>query len=205
LSTKGVLSAAESSAFERWQFSSSVPAVPVADEPSPRIADASELEGIRETARKSGYEAGLEQGRDDGAQQLRQEVAAVKALLTALARPLADIDQTVEMQLVELASEVGIHLFRRELKSSPEQIVELVREALNALPFGTTGVVVRLSRADARLLSANGCVAEQGWEIVEDDTVEAGGCRLQTSASELDATVQSRADGVRELLGGRDG
>ena len=210
-SSGGVLSASESVAFTRWQIptgagmpepveSSEHPSSPGAEE----APSAEELDSIREEARKTGYAEGLVEGRRAACDEVRRQATALQRVLDSLAQPLADMDHIVESQLVELAREIGTNLFRRELAAAPEQIVELAREAIRSLPFGAETVTVYLNPADAQILAEHGGDAVGDCEVVQDATIEVGGCRVRTANSELDATVEGRASAVREILDGLD-
>ncbi len=59
---------------------------------------------------------------------------ALQAALTALARPLAQVDDLVHEQIAMLALEIARGLLRRELRADPTQVIGMVRETVAMLP-----------------------------------------------------------------------
>ena len=73
-------------------------------------------------------------------------------------------------------------------------VLGVVREALSGMPpsSGTTRLVV--NPADATLVRTH--LAEEltalGWALGSDPTIERGGCRIDGSVAEIDATLPTR-------------
>lgn len=187
-------------------------AQPRPQEPAPRPYTAAELERVQEAARQEGLRAGREEGvakgYKEGLQRAQAEVGErvkrLEALVTALSRPLEDLDEEVADAVVNLALVVARHLVRRELKTDPTQVIAIVREALNLLPVATPRVQLYLHPEDAALvrevLPVNETDAQ--WRIVEEPTISRGGCRVVSESSRIDATVEARvAAVVAQILG----
>jgi hypothetical protein len=66
--------------------------------------------------------------------------------------------------------------------------------------LGHDGVSAGAGVADGR-----GRAAEAGGTVVEDGAIERGGCKFQTGASEIDATLETRWRRVVASLGRDDG
>ena len=177
---------------------------------SPLTAD--QLEQIQ----KAAYEEGFEQGRKEGFEyghnealakgrvELTATVNRFDQLMALLDRPLQQLDDQVEHELIEMVISMVRQLVRREVRTDPEQIIGVVREALSILPVSSRGIRVILHPEDATLvrriyeLSEN----ELGWKIIEDPVVARGGCRILTESSQVDATLESRlASLIAPLLG----
>jgi flagellar assembly protein FliH len=175
----------------------------------------SELEDVErrayEEAFAKGREAGLAAGRAAGKAEYDQAVANANAqaarlekLLNSLARPLEDIDEQVESELVNLALTVARQLVRRELRIDPSQVIAIVREAVALLPASTRDIRVHLHPEDAavvreRLATPTG---ERAWTIVEDPVTTRGGCRVTTDTALIDARLETRMQAViNEILG----
>jgi len=152
--------------------------------------------------RAEGYEAGRREGFAAGAEQMR-------SLLDSLARPLDACDEEVQQQLAALAIAVARQVIRRELQTQPGEVVAVIREALDMLPLNASDVRVHLHPEDAALLremlkdSPGSSPGEMAWRLVEDAAVERGGCRVVTSRSRIDATVERRLNALgSRILGG---
>lgn len=187
----------------------------------PTMPTAEEIESMQkqayEEARAAGYkegselgfregrEQGFRSGYDDGQAAVLSEVDRFRALIECLNEPLAQADEQVERELVALAIAVAKQLIRRELKTEPGEIVAVVREAMTILPSGARKIGLHLHPDDAQLIRSALSLDELGprWKIVEDPLLTRGGCRITTSTSEIDATVEKRlASSIARMFGG---
>lgn len=173
---------------ERWR-------VPALDgSAGPGYLTAGRLEALQKEAWDEAFRQGHNEGLAAGAAEVRQRAERFDALLTRLARPFEELDDTVEQHLVELAMTVVQQLFRRELRQDPGHIVGVVREALRLLPVASRDVVVRLHPDDAAFVreSLPEAEGERAWAIVEDPLIDRGGCKVTTEQSQIDATAEAR-------------
>lgn len=151
-----------------------------------------------EQIRKQAYEAGFSQGHNDGMQQaeqhIREKTTCLESIITTLTSPLENLDEEVITELSELAMMVAGHIVRRELKTSPGEVVATVKEALSLLPVASGSVRLELHPEDATTVrdALSGVETEQSWDIVEDPLMTRGGCRVATNTSRIDATVENR-------------
>lgn len=175
----------------------------------PPLLTAEKIEKIQAQAHQEAYDAGFIKGRREGLKS-GQDEAVRKArllddLLNGLARPLAQLDESVEVELVGLAIAVAKHLVRRELKTDPGEIVAVIHEALAVLPLATRNIRVLLHPEDAVLVRE--LIAQSGndrhWIVAEDPSLHRGDCRVVTDTSQIDATLERRlAAVVAQILGG---
>jgi len=166
---------------------------------------ARQLEEIQNQAREEGFQQGLREGRDAGLKELQARVGVLEQLLQTLDKPFTQLDEAVEQQLARLAMLVARQLVRRELKTEPEQVVGVVREALAALPVAVRNVRLMLNPEDAALVrqAMPTGQGEQQMQIVEDPVQTRGGCRVLTDSSQIDASVEARLNAViANVLGG---
>ena len=106
---------------------------------------ARQLETIQAQAREEGFRQGLQEGREAGRKEFATQFQLLQQLLAGLDQPFEALDSSVEQQLAELAMLVARQLVRRELKTEPEQVISVVREALAALPVGARNVRLALN------------------------------------------------------------
>ena len=173
-----------------------------------RLAEATRAtEAARQAELDRGYEAGMAAGRAQLQSQvdaLTVKVARLDEILTALSRPLPDLESEVEQQLVLLALAVGKQLARRELRADPGQITALIREAVGRLLAAAREVRVYLHPEDAAAVCERLATAgqERAWSVVEDPTLTRGGCLVRSENSQIDARIESRVNAlVSGMLG----
>jgi flagellar assembly protein FliH len=180
------------SAAERWN-------VPALDgSAGPGYLTAGRLQALQKEAYDEAFQQGHCEGLAAGQEELLQRARRFDALLTRLALPFEELDETVEKHLVELAMTVVQQLFRRELRQDPGHIVGVVREAIHLLPVASRNVRVRLNPDDAAFVreSLPESEGERAWTIVEDPMIERGGCKVVTEQSQIDAQAESRLKAV---------
>ncbi|SFP44398.1 flagellar assembly protein FliH [Geopseudomonas sagittaria] len=148
--------------------------------------------------RNAGYAAGLEEGRRSGEaelqQQLQQTLQPLQGLAAQFRAALAQLDEQIAAQLVDLALVTGRQLAGEALELHPEQILEIVRELLHSEPALSGQPRLWLHPADLLLVKAHlGDELEAaGWRLQPDGEMTRGGCRVAASSGELDATRERR-------------
>ncbi len=167
---------------------------------------ARQLEEIQSQARQEGFQQGLQDGRDAGLKEVREQVRILEKMLRSLDKPFEQLDETVEQQLAQLAMLVARQLVRRELKTEPEQVIAVVREALAALPVAARNVRLALHPDDAVLIREAMSLdqGQQQLQLVEDPVQTRGGCRVFSDTSQVDASVEARLNAViAHVMGGQ--
>jgi flagellar assembly protein FliH len=162
-----------------------------------------ELERIRDQARSEAFAEGLAAGRATGA----REIAELGQLLARLREVMDGFEQELAADVMGVSLEIARQIMRHALRIHPEVVLPVIREAIASLPQGSQQPRLLLHPADAALvrsvLDANQ-LTPSPWRIVEDARLERGGCRVETSTSELDATVGSRWKAVVAALGSEE-
>lgn len=170
------------------------------------LMTASRLQDLQQQAYDEAFAQGREEGLQAGREELAQRVARLDALLLAQAQPLADVDEQVEKQLVELAMSVVRTLFRRELKLDPGHVVGVVREAVGLLPVASRDVKVYLHPDDATLIREvlSEPDGDRAWTLIEDPLIDRGGCRVTTETSQINAENQTRLNALIASIVGEE-
>lgn len=168
------------------------------DEAARIIAQAqSEKEKIESEAQKEGFEKGHEDGYQNGVAEVDRLVERMHKILEAVMQRRDEILQDTESQIVELI----ILMSRKVIKIiSENQKNVIMANTLAALKkVRTRGIVtLRVNLEDVKLTSAH--VKEfiqhvenvQGINILEDSSVEKGGCIVETDFGSIDARISSQ-------------
>lgn len=164
-----------------------------------KLPTASEIEQIHTEAHEAGYAAGYE----EGLTLARAEVEKLVTLGVRLHENLNALDQEIAEELLSVAVEIAGQVLRQSLKIQPEMIIPVVREAVAALPLHHGHPALFLNPEDAAIVREH--MSEQlnhnGWRILEDSSIETGGCRIESGASEVDATLETRWKRVLDAIG----
>jgi flagellar assembly protein FliH len=153
-------------------------------------------EGVRD-GHEEGLRQGLAEGRAEAMAASQRALAGLDAQLDALRREQADDVEAFAADAVALALEIAEMVLDHHVAVAKDPGAEALARALTVVrPTGT--VVARLHPDDLELLG--GTPPGVHLELVPDQTVGLGGCRLETSTSQVDATLESAMARVREIL-----
>lgn len=184
----------DTTAFEKWEV------VELAAEGDPSVADpGAELARLRETARAEGYAEGLAAGRVEG------ELACnrMKQLAESFSSTLDNFDFRLADMVLELSLDVARQVIAGELAARPERILDVVNLALKQMAETSREARLILNPADAALVRPHleQVLDRNRLRIVEDARIVRGGCMIETSQGDLDATLPARWRQVVQVLG----
>ena len=157
-----------------------------------------ELDAIEQQARAKGYEVGRWEGLEAGHQAVQDGAQRLAQLYDEAAHPFRQITESVESELAKLAAAIAREIVRQELKTQPELILETVSQACSVLSASARDVDVHLHPDDVAIVK-DGLKEDppaQHWRIIEDRSLARGDCQINSSAEFIDATLQSRIDGI---------
>ena len=173
--------------------------------PDFRLPTADEIEQIYEQARREGHEAGFAEGRTEGFEEGkalgRAEAERLAELVATLEASLAALDQEVAQEIVTLAIAVARQIVGHAVTADSTAVLHVVREALLQLPQNKVRIHINPQDA-AGIREYLGEQLEQGHHhLLEDESIERGGCRLESAGCEVDATMETRWRRVVEGMG----
>ncbi|MGV8918275.1 MAG: flagellar assembly protein FliH [Pseudomonas sp.] len=159
-----------------------------------------ELESIRQEAYNEGFATGEKEGFHSTQLRVRQEaevalaakLGSLEQLMVSLFEPIAEQDSQIEKSMVELVGHITRQVIQRELSVDSNLIGRVLRDSLKLLPMGAQNVRIFINPQDFAQVKALRERHEETWRIVEDDTLQAGGCRVETEHSRIDATIETR-------------
>lgn len=157
---------------------------------------------------RDGYAKGRVEAREEHGAQLAQEFETVRNALERIVREaevaVKQWAETAEAELTDSVTHIAREALAEELSLSRDSILAIVRRALNEV-IGGTEVQLHVNPMDmglveARLndlLQATGSV--QGLVVRPNRSIEAG-CRLETQAGIIDATVEGYLERIDNHL-----
>ncbi len=139
---------------------------------------------------KSGYEEGLK----NAEQELNEYRKSLERIFESLLNPLKEVDKDIIQALANLAISISKQIIRRELQINSEQVVSLVKEAIKLLPLEKSHLIIHLNPRDINIVRNvfNKDEIAESYSLVEDPSIEAGGCKVATEDSIIDATIDSQ-------------
>lgn len=159
-----------------------------------------------EQGHAEGYQQGLEQGLEAGRAEIDARAAQWDQLLGELISPLEAVDEQVERELVTLAMRLAQAVVQVELKTSPEAVLEALRQGINALPSQRQSVAIQASEGDKTLIAntfGEEALAQRQWQLVLEPTLTPGSLVLNTERSEVPMLGDDRLRKVLETFAQR--
>lgn len=190
-------------AFERWELASfnspaEVNSLDKAQEKAP-LPSVTEVENIRTQA----YQEAYQEGYAAGIQQASNEASTINELLKSLQAELNHLDEDVSKSLLDLSLEVAKKMVHETIQVKPEVILEIVSAAISSLPLINQNAHLILHPDDAEILRLHMGLqlSHAGWKIFTDAEILRGGCRVETSHTHIDATLEARWKNILRRMG----
>jgi len=150
-------------------------------------------------AREEGYRAGFSTGESTAAALAVRLAAITESARTALAGQ----DHLLAEGVLDLALDIARQVIRTDLRVRRDDLMHVVREAIDCLPQSTPSPQLILHPNDVDLVRSH--IGDEiklgGWRLVEDHRIEPGGCRVSAANCAIDATLSSRWKRVIASLG----
>lgn len=204
-------------AYQRWEMASF--GEQIAPEPAPEppmaavdvetlLAEAREqIAAARESARREGLAEGLAQGYQAGMEQGRaqalEENTLLQQLSLAFGEEISKARELVAQDLLDLALDVSKAMLKQALAVRHELVLPLVSEAIGYLPTLQQPALLFLHPEDAQLVRERmgAELSAAGWRVLDEASMERGGCRVETASNQIDATATSRWQRIAQSLG----
>ncbi len=164
-----------------------------------------EAVAVKEQARAEGYKAGQQQVNEI----VRKQLATV---LPALRQAVEDLQHAKQAWLahweasgIHVAAAIAQRILRREITDTPRFAAGQLREALE-LAAGSARLRIRLNPADYAAMAGQADVLTKELtpqataEILADENITPGGCRVETSFGAIDQQLESQLARIEEEL-----
>ena len=164
-----------------------------------------QAEEIKEEARRSGWQEGIHSAQSE-ADRIREEAREVLNQAKEAYRQMLD---KLEMEVVDLAVDIAERVVMVQLSVEPQTIMQIAREALEVVK-NRPMVTIYVNDADRAMVEKGrsqllqGLPAKVELNILVDNGVQPGGCRVETDQGQADATLETRWQEALKALYGRE-
>jgi flagellar assembly protein FliH len=189
------------SAYQRWEmasFDDVTPSEQARRDHAQAEENARTVSNILKQVRQEAYEDGFKIGYGDGLQQANTQLAEERAHLVTLAesfqQALSMQDIAVAESVLTLALELAKTMMKTHIQADPQAVIPVVLDAMHYLPQVKQPARLIVHHEDAKVIRTHlgDELKEQGWLVVEDSSVERGGCMVETADNQIDATNEIR-------------
>lgn len=158
---------------------------------------------------REAYEEGLRRGADAAREAFAEEVGQAGEVLGKVAGELREARQAflrqLEPQVLEMVRAICRRILKREARTDPDLVRNVTRTAIAAL-LDREQVLVRVNPSDLEVLREyKPALLEEldgvaKIDVMADETVETGGCIVDSQTLYLDAQLKAQLDRLFEAL-----
>ncbi|RKX85123.1 MAG: flagellar assembly protein FliH [Spirochaetes bacterium] len=165
----------------------------------------SELSDIREKAENEGYEKGREEGYAEGQAEVERLIAQLHSIIDKTIEKRNDIIDESETQVINLVIMIAKKVVKVISENQKNVVVNNVIQALRKLK-SRGEVLIKVNLSDVELTSEH--IKDfmrmveniRSVTVVEDSTVDKGGCIIETDFGEIDARISSQLHEIEEKI-----
>ncbi len=152
------------------------------------------LAAERQEGYQEGYRDGLVALEGFKKSYATQTSTRVGQLLENFDANLAALEDEMAQALARATVLLARQVLRDELKTNPQHVATVAREAVAAMVTSARQIVVRVHPDDLALVDegAGDVLQGRGARLLGDAGVQRGGCRVESDAGIVDATIAAR-------------
>ncbi|MDR2482095.1 MAG: flagellar assembly protein FliH [Treponema sp.] len=148
-------------------------------------------------AEVQGREAGREAGYQEGREEVARLIQRTQVVLERAQDKRAEILAETEQQIIDLALLISRKVIKTISENQKTVVVSNVAQALRKVK-GRGNILIRVNLADVKLTTEHIkdfiqlVEGAKGLQVIEDSSVDQGGCIIETDFGEIDARISSQ-------------
>ncbi len=166
-------------------------------------------EALEMEAYNQGMAKGQEEGRKIVTKKIEPLFDTLRNAITELAQMRLSMVENHQKDLLEMVFLIAEKIIHRSIQTSPDIVLDTVQAASRHL-METDEIHLRLHPSDFEYIREIEAAlsmklsGKKGFHIVEDSTIERGGVILETEFGEIDATIRSQIEHMKESVSDHD-
>jgi flagellar assembly protein FliH len=202
----------QQTAYQRWEmvsFGDDRPSVleeKVAQQAELTLKQLLEVEAIKKAAHIAGHAEGFIKGKQDGLTAgnsiIEEEIERLRKIAIKFEATVEDIEARAAQDILELALDIARAMLKTALVIQPNIVLSVIKTALHTLPI-LQNPTITVHPGDAPHIReglAKMSILKSTWEVLEDETIERGGCKVDTVSNQIDLTLQKRWQQINNAL-----
>lgn len=164
-----------------------------------------EVEKIKTDAHNAGYTAGREEGYTEGREEVERLVGRVHKILNATIDKRREIIMEAENQMVELVLLIAKKVVKVISENQKNVVINNVVQALRKMKSrGEVAIHVNLEDLKLTTDHINDFMemieSVSAITVLEDSTIEKGGCLIETNLGRIDARISSQLREIEDKI-----
>ncbi len=166
-----------------------------------------QVAGIQEEAKKSGWEAGYSEAQQAAEQELGEILASVREIASSAMEEKERFLSNSKDGLGELAVAIAEKIIGQQLSLTPNVVTEIVAQAIKGANI-TGACRIRVNPQDYDILAPSWDTipslqpSDRKWELIVDDHVNRGGCVIEVDGGTLDAQMETQLAQIKDAFEG---
>jgi len=167
------------------------------------LPTADDIENIYQEARKEGYAKGYDSGLDEAKADINSKIKAMAEFMQILEEPYKQISGDVIDTIKHISIVIAGQIVRREINYDENNVIAAIKKSLSLVDEIVKPMVIHVNPEDIAIVKDYLSNAKESIKFIDDVTISRGGCRIDTSMSIIDATIESQLTEIAsELIGG---
>ncbi len=150
------------------------------------------------------FEQGYQEAIAKAESEWKHKLEMIDAISTILNEPMKDIDQQIQEKTAEIAITIAKQVVRRELSIDSGQIVSAVKQAIDLIPKDGEKINLHVNPNDVQQVNEifAGNDVSSKYNIIQDPSIEMGGCKALTDYSLVDLTIEKQIASIAAQIFG---
>lgn len=155
---------------------------------------------IRDNAAQEGYKSGIEAAKTD--------IEQLKVSLGNFMTSKNEVFEFIAPDILEISLDIAKKIVKKEVSQNPEAILETILDVLKTISKEEPRITLKVNPAQVHIAKENiadikdSIGLESKTNVIADDTIEIGGCIIQTSNGIVDATLDTQLEIIKEAFKG---
>ncbi len=164
-----------------------------------------EASKMEEDTHRKGYEEGHEKGYNTGKEEVERLITRLNIVLSSAIKKRNEIIEEAESQLIDLVIVIARKVVKSISETQKRVVFDNISEALKKLK-GRAEITIRVNSEDLQMTTKHKkefIEMVEGIEqvkILEDNTVEKGGCYITTDFGSIDARISTQLSEIEEQI-----
>ena len=165
----------------------------------------SKVAALQEEARKTGFDEGRQAGWNDGRAEAERIIERLHLVLAKVIERRTEILKDSEAQVVHLILQIATKVVKVISENQKNIVINNAMQALQKLK-NKSDVVIRVNLSDVGLVTEHTkdiikmVEAVKSVTVMEDTTVDKGGCIIETDFGEIDARIASQLREIEDRI-----
>lgn len=164
-----------------------------------------DAENLRFAAKEEGFQQGYTSGYEEGKRSAEQIIKEASEICMFLDNRKSELYREVEEDIINMVIDISKKVIGEEIQNNQGIIIQLIKQAMEKCTFKNK-LILRVSPMDFNYVAENNAKIVRlvegisGIEVVEDSSLDKGGCIIETESGMIDASAKTQIKELEKAL-----